>query len=141
MTANTLLVFVHLLVIALGIGFSASNFINTRLSIGQGSDVGKGLAYHRRTIARFGDGVIALIWITGLMLFAQRGWQVSSGAFHAKLAFVIVLTLLHGYARHLGERMRREGKMDKLPRLSFAIGGVAASAILALLCAEIAFRG
>jgi uncharacterized membrane protein len=140
-TLQTILVFLHLLVIALGIGFSTSNFINTRLALGQGADFAKGLALHRRTIGRFGDAVIALIWITGLILLSQRGWQVSSPAFHAKLMFVVLLTLLHGYGRSLGERMRREGKLDSLPRLSLIIGATAASAILALLCAEIAFRG
>jgi hypothetical protein len=34
MTAHQLLLILHLLVIALGLGFSASNFINTRLSLG-----------------------------------------------------------------------------------------------------------
>jgi uncharacterized membrane protein len=139
MTLHAAIVFLHLLVIALGIGFSASNFINTRLALGQGSDFAKGLALHRRTIARFGDAVIALIWITGLLLLWLRGWQVGSTAFHVKMLFVVLLTLAHGYGRSLGERMRREGNMQKLPQLSAAIASVSASAIVALLCAVLAF--
>jgi uncharacterized membrane protein len=140
-SGHSILVFLHLLVVALGLGFSTSNFINTRLALGQGADFAKGLALHRRTIARFGDAVIALIWVTGLVLLWQRGWDMASGAFHVKLTFVVILTLLHGYGRSLGERMRREGKMDRLSTLSLAIGGGAASAMIAMLCAVIAFNG
>jgi hypothetical protein len=140
LTVNTALIAVHLLVIALGIGFSISNFINTRLALSQGPDSAKGLALHRRTIARFGDGVIALIWATGLLLF-WLSWPITlSSAFHIKLLFVVLLTLLHGYGRSLGEKMRREASMAQLPRLSGVIGGVGFCAIAALLCAVLAFR-
>ena len=141
MTIHSLLVFLHLLAIALGVGFSTSNIINTRLALGNGADFAKGLALQRRTIARFGDGVIALIWITGLVLIWQRGTQGLPAAFHAKMLFVVLLTLFHGYGRMLGERMRRDGNMAALPKLSLVVSGVAASALVALLCAVIAFRG
>ena len=141
MTIYSFLVFLHLLVIALGIGLSTSNVINTRLALGNGADFAKGLALQRRTIARFGDGVIALIWITGLVLIWQRGTQGLPAAFHAKMLFVVLLTLFHGYGRMLGERMRRDGNMAALPKLSLVVSGVAASALVALLCAVIAFRG
>jgi uncharacterized membrane protein len=139
MILHTTFVFLHLLVIALGIGFSTSNFINTRLALGQGAEFAKGLALQRRTIARIGDAVIALIWVTGLLLLWLRDWQVGSSAFHIKMLFVVLLTLAHGYGRSLGERMRREGNMQKLPQLSLTIGTVSASAIIALLCAVLAF--
>ena len=139
MTLQTAVVALHLLVIALGIGFSVSNFINTRLALANGPDFAKGLALHRRTIARFGDAVIALIWITGLLL-VWLNWPLPTGsAFHAKMIFVILLTLLHGYGRSLGEKMRREASMANLPKLSGVIGGVAMSATAALLCAVLAF--
>jgi uncharacterized membrane protein len=140
MTLGTALIAFHLLAIALGIGFSTSNFINTRLALGQGAEFAKGLALHRRTIARFGDGVIALIWLTGGLLLWANGPLAPSAAFHAKLLFVVLLTLLHGYGRSLGERMRREASMAQLPKLSLVIGGVAICAVTALVCAELAFR-
>jgi uncharacterized membrane protein len=140
LTLSTALVALHLLVIALGLGFSVSNFINTRLALSQGPDFAKGLALHRRTIARFADTVIALIWVTGLALLWLYRPTASSGAFDAKMLFVILLTLLHGYGRSLGEKMRREASMAQLPKLSGVIGGVAVCGVAALLCAELAFR-
>jgi uncharacterized membrane protein len=140
MTLHVAAVALHLLVIALGIGFSVSNFINTRIALGQGPDFAKGLALHRRTIGRFGDAVIALIWVTGLLLL-WLNWPLTLGsAFHVKMLFVVALTLLHGYGRSLGEKMRREASLANLPRLSGVIGGVALCAVAALLCAELAFR-
>ncbi len=140
MTIYTIVVTLHLLVIALGIGFSVSNFINTRLALSQGADFAKGLALQRRTIARFGDGVITLIWATGLLLL-WLAWPLALGAaFHVKMLFVVLLTALHGYGRGLGEKMRREASMAQLPKLSGVIGGVGFSAMAALLCAVLAFR-
>jgi uncharacterized membrane protein len=140
MTIQTWLVALHLLSIALGIGFSVSNFINTRLAMGQGAEFAKGLALHRRTIARFGDGVIGLIWFTGLLLL-WLSWPLAlNGAFHFKMLFVVLLTALHGYGRSLGEKMRREASMAELPKLSGVIGGVGLCAVAALLSAVLAFR-
>lgn len=141
MSGYTALVTLHLLVIALGIGFSTSNFINTRLALSQGPDVAKGLALHRSTIVRYADIVIALIWITGVWLWWMRGFSSVGGAFHAKLTFVVLLTLFHGAVRAIGGRMQRTGNMALLPKLSLAVGGVALTAVAALVCAEIAFRG
>lgn len=140
MTLNTATVALHLIAIALGIGFSVSNFINTRLALSQGPDFAKGLALHRRTIARFGDAVIGLIWLSGLLLLWQAWPLAMTNAFHAKMLFVILLTLLHGYGRSLGENMRRQASVAQLPRLSGVIGGVGLCGVAALLCAELAFR-
>jgi uncharacterized membrane protein len=101
----------------------------------------KGLGLHRRTIARFGDGVIALIWISGLALLWQRGTDGLLPAFHVKMLFVVLLTLFHGLGRATGEKMRRDGNMALLPRLSLFIGGGALSAMLALGAAVLAFGG
>jgi uncharacterized membrane protein len=141
MTPYAALVALHLLVIALGLGFSTSNFVNTRLALKQGPDVAKGLALHRRSIARLGDAVITLIWLTGLLLVWWRWPVLPGGVFFVKLLLVLLLTLLHAHARATGERMRRENNMALLPKLSILIGGVAASAALALVCAVAAFRG
>jgi uncharacterized membrane protein len=140
MTIETVVILIHLLAIALGIGFSVLNFINTRLALGAGAEFAKGLALHRRTIGRFGDAVITLIWISGLLLLWLTWPLAVGGAFHAKMLFVVLLTALHGYGRSLGETMRREASMAQLPKLSGVIGGVGFCAVAALLCAVLAFR-
>jgi uncharacterized membrane protein len=138
-SSHDLFLALHLIVIALGVGFSASNFINTRLSLGQGGELAKGLALHRRTIARLGDGILALIWVSGLLLLWQHGTDALPLAFHAKIVFVVALTVFHGIGRSTGEKMRREGNLQNLPFLSLLIGAGAASALLALICAILAF--
>jgi uncharacterized membrane protein len=140
MSSHHILLILHLLVIALGIGFTASNFINARLAIGQSGDVAKGLGLHRATIARFGDGVIALIWITGALLLWLRGGMAGlPPAFHVKLLFVILLTVFHGLGRMTAGKMRREASMAALPRLGWFILGGWLSAVVALACAVVAF--
>lgn len=140
MSSQLLLVTLHLLVIALGVGLTASNFINTRLALGNGAEFAKGLGLQRHTISRFGDGVIALIWITGLLLLWMRGTDGLTTAFHIKMLFVVLLTLLHGLARATGGKMRRSGNLDKLPLLSNVIIGGWLSAVAALVCAVLAFK-
>lgn len=140
MSSQLLLVTLHLLVIALGVGLTASNFINTRLALGNGAEFAKGLGLQRHTISRFGDGVIALIWITGLLLLWMRGTDGLTTAFHIKMLFVVLLTLLHGLARATGGKMRRSGNLDKLPLLSNVVLGGWLSAVAALICAVLAFK-
>jgi uncharacterized membrane protein len=142
MSTHQLLLILHLFIIALGIGFTASNFINARLALGQSGDMAKGLGLHRRTIAQYGDWVIMLIWITGGLLLWQRGGMAGlPPAFHVKLLFVILLTVFHGLGRGTGEKMRREGSMTALPKLGMFILGGWLSAVAALVCAVLAFAG
>jgi uncharacterized membrane protein len=140
MSTHQLLLTLHLIIIALGIGFTASNFINARLALGQSGDMAKGLGLHRRTIAQYGDWVIMLIWISGALLLWQRGGMAGlPAAFHVKLLFVILLTVFHGLGRATGGKMQREGNMAALPKLGMFILGGWLSAVAALVCAVLAF--
>lgn len=142
MTVHQLVLALHLLVIAIGIGFSLSNVINVRLAMKGGAEVAKGLALQRLTIARAGDGVIALIWITGLIALWQRGGMAGlGGGFHAKLAFVMLLTLAHGFARYTASQIKLTGNMALLPRIGLAGACVWASAVVALVLGVVTFNG
>lgn len=138
---TTALITLHFIVIAMGIGLSLSNYINTRLALSNGMEYAKGLGLQRRTIARMADGVIALIWVTGIALLLMRGMAGLGGVFHVKLLFVVALTVFHALARRAGVRMQKVTSLNLLPRMSQMILGVFLSAIAALICAEIAFRG
>ncbi len=134
-----LLLIAHLMFIAMGTGMSFSNFVNIRLAKGQSGDIAKGLALQRRTMARFGDVVIALIWVSGLALL----WAVApelSGWFHAKLGFVVLLTASHAMARRTGLEIARSGNAALLSRLELFAAGVWLSALAAILLAVIAFE-
>jgi uncharacterized membrane protein len=133
-----LLLIAHLMFIAMGTGMSFSNFVNVRLAKGQTGDIAKGLALQRRTMARIGDAVIALIWVSGLALLWVAAPEIS-GWFHAKLGFVVLLTLSHAMARRTGIEIARSGNTGLLSRLELYSAGVWISALAAILLAVVAF--
>jgi uncharacterized membrane protein len=138
MFRNALLV-VHLMAIAMGTGMSFSNFINTGLAVREEGERFKALGLQRKTLSQIGDGVIALIWITGLALFWLHG-PIGSGWFHAKLGMVAVLTASHIMARRTGGELARTGNRALLVRLRFFTAGVWLSALLAIALAVMAFE-
>ena len=138
MFRNALLV-VHIMAIAMGTGMSFANFINTGLAAREEGERFKALGLQRKTLSQFGDGVIGLIWITGLALYWLHG-SVGSGWFHAKLAMVVALTVSHGMARHTGGELARTGNRALLSRLRLFAAGVWLSALLAITFAVMAFE-
>jgi putative membrane protein len=138
MFRNGLLI-LHLMAIAMGTGMSFSNFINTRLAAGEEGERFKALGLQRKTIAQLGDGIITLIWVTGLALWWLQG-SIGSGWFHAKLAFVVALTVFHGLARRTGGELARTGERTLLGRLRLYAMGVWLSALAAILLAVLAFE-
>lgn len=136
-----LLLMAHLILIAMGTGMSFSNLVNIRLSRGAEGERFKALSAQRRAIAQIGDGVIALIWLTGIALvFATRPDALAAnGWFQAKLAFVVLLTLNHFMARRTAGAMTRGAGAALLPRLQIFVGGVFLSAIVAICLAVLAF--
>ena len=136
----TFMLIMHLAFMALGIGMSCSNFVNTRLAVDQTGDIAKGLGLQRRTIASIGDSIIAAIWLSGFLLLQLRGWEGLNSWFYAKIAFVILLTLSHIMARRTGAEMMRTGNGALLARLSLYIAGVWVSTLAALALAVLAFK-
>lgn len=136
----TFMLIMHFTFMGLGIGLSCANFVNTRLAAGQTGDIANGLALQRRTIASIGDTVITLIWLSGFLLLQLRGWEGLNAWFHAKIGFVVLLTLSHFMARRTGAEMMRSGNSSLLPRLSLYIAGVWVSALAALALAVLAFN-
>jgi hypothetical protein len=131
----TFMLIMHLAFTALGIGMSCSNFVNTRLAVGQTGDIAKGLGLQRRTIASIGDSIIAAIWLSGFLLLQLRGLEGLNTWFYAKIAFVILFTLSHIMARRTGAEMMRTSNGTLLPRMSLYIAGVWVSALAALALA------
>jgi hypothetical protein len=125
------ILYLHFIVTALGAGLSFSNLVNLYLASGAQGDIAKGLALQRRTVAKIGDIVIALIWLTGLGL-AWIGGLRPEGAFAWKIAVVVVLTICHVSARHAA-------KVARLPLLRASVAGVFLSALTAFLVAVVAF--
>jgi len=137
-----LLLMAHLVLIAMGTGMSFSNLVNIRLSIDEKGERFKALGLQRRVIAQIGDGVIALIWVTGIgLMFAADTPRTlaANGWFQAKFAFVVLLTLNHFMARRTAGMLARDGNAVLLPRLQMFVGGVWLSAVAAICLAVLAF--
>jgi uncharacterized membrane protein len=137
MNVNAVILALHLIAIAMGIGLTFSNLVNANLSLGNPAEFQKGLGLQRRMIGRIGDVVILSIWVTGGLALWLRGHEGLGTAFVFKIAFVILLTIAHIRGRTLGERMRREAHLNHVKdqrNLMFA-GWVLA--VAALICAVV----
>ncbi len=141
MSIDSIVLTLHLVVIAMGIGMTFSNLVNASLSLGNGAEFQKGLGLQRRMIGRIGDMVILLIWVTGGWALWMRGHADLGTAFAFKMAFVILLTLAHVRGRTLGERMRREAHLNHVKDQRNLMFAGWALALGALVCAILAFNG
>ena len=136
----------HIYALALGTGFSAANLVNLRLSLAADDPGRAALARLRLMLGRIGDGVIALIWLSGLALALRFTGGDSTAAsalppaFHAKMLFVLTLTLCHAGSRWLGGRIMRTGRKELLPWLFRCTLGTHLSAVAAIALAIASFR-
>ena len=140
---RTVLLIAHLMAIAVGTGMSFGNYVNLRHAASETGDRAAALAGLRRTIGRIGDVVILLIWASGLALlwaWMAQGGPAPGGWFHAKLAFVVLLTVCHGLARHTSGRLARSGTPALLGRVELFVAGVWLSALASILLAVLAFN-
>jgi hypothetical protein len=139
MSFNAVILALHLIAIAMGIGMTFSNLVNASLSLGNPAEFQKGLGLQRRMIGRIGDVVILSIWVTGGLALWLRGHDGLGTAFALKIAFVILLTIAHIRGRTLGERMRREAHLNHVKDQRNLMLAGWALAVAALVCAVITF--
>ena len=137
---STILLIVHLIAIAMGVGMSISNQVNLRIASGESGERRAGLALLRRELARIADIVVAVIWLTGLGLWwLLYSFGVPNHWFLAKLGFVVLLTVSYGMARMTAGRMAKTGDQSLMPRLQLFVSGVWISALAAIAFAVLAF--
>ncbi len=139
MSINAVILALHLIAIAMGIGMTFSNLVNASLSLGNPAEFQKGLGLQRRMIGRIGDIVIQSIWVTGGLALWLRGHEGLGSAFALKIAFVVLLTIAHIRGRTLGERMRREAHLNHVKDQRNLMLASWALAVAALVCAVITF--
>jgi len=140
------LIALHLLAIAMGTGMSFANLVNLRLARETGEEGRAALAVLRLRLGRIGDGVITLIWISGLALL----WRYLAGettlassltpAFHAKMLLVVILTSCHAASRWAGLQVMRHGRVQLLGVVHACTLGVFLSAAGSILLAVASFR-
>lgn len=138
---KTILLIAHLIAIATGTGMSIANYINIRVASGEKGERREALAYLRRVLARLADVVIAIIWLTGIGLWAVLPpVNAPNSWFVVKIAFVVLLTLCHGLARMTAGRMMRTGDQSLYARMELFVSGVWMSALAAIILAVLAFE-
>ena len=97
MTLYQLLLSIHLLAVAYGLGIGMSNFLNMRIAHGQTGDIAKGLAMHRLGMVRYTDIAIATILVSGvLMVLSMGGVYAAAPWFTIKMLAVVVLVSILG---------------------------------------------
>jgi len=137
---KTILLIAHLIAIATGTGMSIANYINIRIAAGEKGERREALAFLRRILARIADIVILAIWITGIGLWLNLPPAEPNSWFVVKIAFVVLLTLCHGFARMTAGRMMRTGDQSLYPRMELFVSGVWMSALAAIILAVLAFE-
>lgn len=135
----------HLYALALGTGFSLANLMNLRLARTETAAGRAALARLRLMLGRIGDGVVTLIWLTGLALAARYAGSGGEGAsalpvaFHAKMLFVLTLTLCHAGSRWAAGQVMRKGHKALMPWVFRCTLGTHLSAVAAIVLAVAAF--
>ena len=137
---KTILLIAHFIAIATGTGMSIANYINIRIAAGEKGDRQASLVYLRSTLAKLGDLVIAVVWITGIGLWAilPEAEQPNSW-FILLVVFSVIMTVCHGLARMTAGRMARTGDNSLYPRLELLVSGVWLSALAAIILAVLGF--
>jgi uncharacterized membrane protein len=134
-----LLLILHLAVIATGTGMAFASYVNLRVAQGATAEGRSALAMVRNQTMRVGDIVVALIWASGLALFFGVRPEINAW-FHAKIAFVILLTICHFMVRRTAAQLARTGDQTLLNRLEVFVSGVWLSALIVIALAVVAFE-
>ena len=135
------LLILHFLGLAMGLSVSFANMV-------MGGVIGRAAPAERAILGRFPSAMsvvgkigLATLWITGMLLFKQRG--TSFGAmpwqFHAKLTAVVLLTVLVIYIHTLEGRSKR-GDVAAGARIPTVGKGTLLLAVTAVIFAVLTFR-
>jgi uncharacterized membrane protein len=130
------------LAIGLGAGFAqlTLSLSSRELSPGERTQ----LALRTLSLSKNSSYGLLLLILTGVGMMFMRGvaatFQIGGGAFHGKLALVVLMFGVLGYSQMLGARARRTGsvseinKLRSLSRLQLVLG------VLVVMAATVAFQ-
>ena len=140
MTLHQLLLSIHLLAVAYGLGIGMSNFLNMRIAHGQTGDIAKGLAMHRLGMVRYTDIAIATILVSGVLLVLSAGGVFAAAPwFTIKMLAVAVLVVSYGAMRYTLAQMLRTGNMALAARIGQLSPVMSGAAAIAVVLAVMAF--
>ena len=140
MSLHQIILFIHLLAMAIAIGIGFSNLVNLRVAKSQTADVARGLGQARLANRPYHDGAILVLVLAGLILLVERGGMAGlSPWFHAKLLFVVVLVVCHFTARYFVNQLIASGNMAFMARAKMFSHIAIVSAVITVFCAVMAF--
>lgn len=140
MSYYQLILSLHFLAIAIGIGIGFSNIVNLGTAKTQSGDIAKGLAMGRLANRKFHDAAVIIILISGGLLLANLGSMAGlSTWFHVKLVFVLIFVVCHFAARATVKQMLATGNTALMRRAKMFSHIAITSAVLALISAVLAF--
>jgi hypothetical protein len=137
---NRIMLILHFLGLAMGIGAAIANLIVLRLMAAAPQDR-PALSRFPPLMGRVGDIGLLLLWATGITLVFTRwaGFGSMPGLFHAKLTAVVALTVVVGVLHVLRARMKRGDA--SAARLMPMVGRVGLTfAVLAVVLAVFTFN-
>ena len=140
MSYHQLILALHLLAIAIGIGLGFSNLVNLATAKTQTGDIAKGLGLGRLANRKYHDAAVIIILVTGGLLLANLGSiAVLSKWFHIKLTFVLIFVVCHFAARATVKQVIASGNMALMGRAKMFSHIAITGAVLALISAVLAF--
>ena len=140
MSYHQLILALHLLAIAIGIGLGFSNIVNLATAKSQTGDIAKGLGMGRLANRKYHDAAVIIILVTGGLLLANLGSMAGlSKWFHIKLAFVLIFVVCHFAARTTVKQVIASGNMALMGRAKMFSHIAITGAVLALISAVLAF--
>jgi uncharacterized membrane protein len=128
----------HLLGLVMGLGFGMANIAIMWRLPAAAAEAKPTLMQLQKFNGRVAFAGVILLWITGLWLFYAKYLGVNlGGVFHAKLAFVVALTVLAAYAQWVLLRAGQTGSpppANTMRMIGHAVPALAAtSAVLAVI--------
>ncbi len=136
------LLILHFVGLALGVGASFALFTLRRASVGLEAAERTKFIVRAGSVAKNGSYGLLLLLVTGLAMFFMRGpgavMAAGGPAFHAKLTLVVILCGVSGYSQVLAKRVREAGggpALAKLPAVSSAILFLGVAIVIAAVIA------
>jgi uncharacterized membrane protein len=138
------LLFLHFVGLALGVGTSFAMLRLGAASRDLSQEERVKFMLRASVVSKNGGAGLGLLILSGLAMLFVRGWREvlawGGGAFHAKLALVVIFIGLFGYMQTVMKKVREAGGgplMARLPKLGAAL---LVLGLLIMLCAVIAFK-
>jgi uncharacterized membrane protein len=128
--------------LALGAGFASLTLsLSTReLSAGERT----GLALRTLSLSKNSSYGVLLLLLTGIGMMLSRGVAATfawgGGAFHGKLALVVIMIGVLGYSQVIGARARRSGAVSELARVRILSRVQVVLGVLVVIAATVAFK-